>query len=283
MSSKKELVVMGDSFCIDYINMRNLMHDNYNGGRYLLFDPDLDKVREFKWPQQKTFPIWGEIVAEELNLKLVTLGQSGTGTDFHFAGALDYIINNKENIEKVIISWSSFGRFDFETSASTKLYAHHPWPWRSVNGALLKFNKLMNNKTADDLLNAAREANALSFEVGINNFFRHAYVLQNLLESYGIDYHMIQSLHDAHAFPNKYDTLEGGYTEYAKHLLKNPYFDLIDDNKFIGWPGIKTLGGFTMVDLIWTKDNKNFISSMDKHPNENGMKIIAKTILDNLL
>ena len=99
MSSKKELVVMGDSFCIDYINMRNLMHDNYNGGRYLLFDPDLDKVREFKWPQQKTFPIWGEIVAEELNLKLVTLGQSGTGTDFHFAGALDYIINNKENIE----------------------------------------------------------------------------------------------------------------------------------------------------------------------------------------
>jgi hypothetical protein len=282
VSSKKELVVIGDSFCIDYINMRNLKGKEYDGGKYLLYDPDQNKIREFKWTKQKSFPIWTEIVAKKLNLKLVSLGQSGTGTDFHFAGVLDYIINNKKKIRKVIISWSSFGRFDFEFPSEFNPPPSHPWPWMSVNGALLKYNKLMNGNSADTLLNAAREVNALTFEVGINNFFRHSYVLQNLLESYGIEYRMIQSLSDGHAFPNKYHTHEGALAEYAKYILKSPYFDLINDEKFIGWPGIPLLGGFTMVDLIFTEDNKNFISSMDHHPNENGMKIIAKAILDDL-
>lgn len=279
MSSKKELVVIGDSFCIDYVNMRNRLGEEYSGNKYLLYDPDEDTIKVFKWIKQKSFPIWPEIVAKELNLKLVNLGQSGTGTDFHFAVALDYIIKNNKNIAKVIISWSSFGRFCFEFPSKFNAPPSHPWPWISVDPG---FSSTGHDGTTHATIKKLTETNLFSFEVGMNNFFRHAYALQNILELYNIEYRMIQSLHDAHNYPNKQNTHKGAFTEYAKHFLKSPYFDLINDEKFIGWPGLPILGGFTMVDLIFSKDSKNFISHLDHHPNENGMKIIAKTILDDL-
>ena len=277
MSSKKELVVIGDSFCIDYVKMRNMMANDYSGGRYLLHVGD--EVKAYTWTQQKSFPVWGDIIAKELNLKVVNLGQSGTGTNFIFAEALDYIINNKDNIEKVIISWSGYSRVDFELPAG-RYPDHHPRPWLTVNPAMPQSINVHHNK----ILSAAKAYNTLSFEVGLNNFFRHAYVLQNLLESYGIDYRMIQSITDGHAFPKfTFDKgSEGGMHQYAKKLINNPYFDLINDEKFIGWPGVSNLGGFAMTDLIWTEDNKNHISYLDKHPNENGHKIIAKAVLDDL-
>jgi hypothetical protein len=275
VSSKKELVVIGDSFCIDYIKMRNHIAAK-ESAPYLLHDRNENKIKEFKWDKKEAFPIWGEIVAKELNLKLVNLGQSGTGTNYVFAELLDYLIINKKNIKMIIISWSGHSRFDFQLPSGMHYPVHHPKPWLTIN-AISPQSKLLNN----ELFIAAKNNHALTFEVGLNSFFRHAYVLQNLLESYGIDYRMIQSVSDGFAFEkDKYN--KDGMIKYAKAIINNPYFDLINDEKFIGCPGTLNLGGFTMADIIWTEDDKNHISNMDHHPNKNGMKIIAKVILDDL-
>lgn len=263
-SSRGELVVIGDSFSVDYIAMRNTMHID-NDMPYRYSDSEFNVVIG-EWEARESFPIWGEIVATELDLKLVNLSQSAIGTDFIFAEALDYITKNKKNIERVIIIWSSFSRFDFERP-NEKKSCYNPTPWTSINTT---FNPQGDNA---NLLEGAREINALSFEAGINNFFRHIYTLQVILKSYNISYTMAQSVNDESAF-------NGGYIKYAKKILNNPYFDLIDDESFIGWPGTKSLGGFNIGDLIWSEDDKNHISCVDKHPNENGMKIIAKAILD---
>lgn len=275
MSSKKELVVIGDSFSIDYVNMRNQMCKAGNIP-YLLHDRKENKIKEFKWEQREPFPIWGEIVAKELNLKLVNLGQSGTGTNYVFAEFLDYFINNKNNIKMVIISWSGHSRFDFELPHENYYPPYHNRPWLTIN-AISPQSKLLDS----ELFNATKNVNALTFEVGLNSFFRHAYVLQNLLETHGVDYRMIQSVSDGYAFEkDKYGI--DGMIKYAKAIINHPYFNLINDKKYIGWPGTKNLGGFTMADLIFTKDDKNHISNLDHHPNKNGMKIIAKAILDDL-
>jgi len=273
VSSKKELVVIGDSFCSDYIRMRNMMADDNEP--YLLWDKSLQIIREFEWTQKKLFPIWGEIVAKELNLKFVNLSQSGTGTNYIFAELLDYLIKNKKNIEKVIISWSGCSRFDFEFPGGNSPVPYKR-PWMSICTIHPAWIYPVGIKF-DKFLTAVKKIKACSFESGINNFFRHVYVLQNLLESHGTDYRMIQSVSDGYEF-----TKEGGLYKYAEKIINNPYFDLINDEKFIGWPGIENLGGFTMVELISAEDNKNHISDVDHHPNENGMKIIANTIIKNL-
>ena len=287
MSSKKELVVVGDSFCIDYVRSRNKMHAD---GKYPYVVVNNDTEGDFKnevreWKYIEPFPTWGEIVAKELNLKYVCLGQSGTGSDYVFAKTLDYISKNKKKIEKIIIVWSSFARFDFELQYDPKNKNRYwnNWNWISFNPTLLlgtvvyKEHELLK----DNVIKNLNELEALSIDAAINKFFRNAYALQTILESFNIDYNMIQSVRD-------WTLSDGEYENIAKLILNNQYCELINEDKFIGYPTHTLLGGFSMVEILLdggtdSRYCKNHINKYDKHPNKNGNKLIAKSILDEIL
>ena len=288
MSSKKELLVVGDSFCIDYVRSRNKMHAD---GKYPYVIVNNDIEGEFKnqvheWKYIEPFPTWGEIVAKELNLKHVCLGQSGTGSDYVFAKTLDYISKNKKKIGKIIIVWSSFARFDFELQHDPRHNFNRYWnnfDWISFNPTLLlgttvhiEFDILKDN-----VIKNLKQLKALPIDAGINKFFRNAYALQTILESFNIDYNMIQSVRD-------WTLSIGEFENIAKLILNNQYCELINEDKFIGYPTHPLLGGFNMVEILLdggtdSRYCKNHINEYDKHPNKNGNKLIAKRILDEIL
>ena len=283
MSSKKELVIIGDSFCIDYVSWRNISHAN-GENPYIVVNTKNESEfinQVHKWKYIKPFPIWGEIIAKELNLKLVNLSQSGAGSDYVFAKTLNYITKNKKKIGKVIIVWSSFQRFDFELTNSKVNMKHWEFKWLSLNPTLLmgESSHKEYELLKDTVINNLNKLDALPIDSGINKFFRYAYALQTILESFNIDYNMIQSVRD-------WFLCREDYIHSAKVFLNNQYCELINEDKFIGYPLHPLLGGFNMVEILLDGDpinKKNHINKYDKHPNKNGNKLIAKRILDEIL
>ena len=129
------------------------------------------------------------------------------------------------------------------------------------------------------MINNLNELKALSIDAAVNKFFRNAYALQTILESFNIDYNMIQSVRD-------WTLSIGEFENIAKLILNNQYCELINEDKFIGYPTQPLLGGFNMVEILLDGDplnHNNHINKYDKHPNRTGMELIAKSILDEIL
>jgi hypothetical protein len=158
---------------------------------------------------------------------------------------------------------------------------HWEFKWLSFNPTIL-MGKAANQEhelLKDNVIKNLNELEALPVDAGINKFFRNAYALQIILESFNIDYNMIQSVRD-------WSLTDGEFENIAKLILNNQYCELINEDKFIGYPIHPLLGGFNMVDIILDGDpwnQKNHINKYDKHPNKNGNKLIAKRILDEIL
>ena len=67
-------------------------------------------------------------------------------------------------------------------------------------------------------------------------------------------------------------------------MLNSKIFDEINEEKFIGWPILKELGGYNvgnMLDKIDPERKELRISNEDVHPNAKGHKIIAQEIYDS--
>ena len=273
MSSKKELLVVGDSFCVDLQSM------------YLELDnPFAYKVRTREGIKNipidlslKPFPIHPEIIAKELDLKLVNLSRVGAGNDYIFAHALDYISKNKKKIEKVIIAWSGWYREDIEIDIWVNAIngfpqQTHPPEWSSLADLYPHPNKINS----------------------INKFFRNVYCIQSVCERFDIDYRMMQTVGIGSVSADHMINVDQDDTKKAKEILDHEYFDLINYHKFIGWPVIQNLGGFTMIDIIEPNNFPNYhptdlylhngenAEHPDCHPNAEGQRLIAKYILDTL-
>ena len=270
MSSKKELVVVGDSYCVDYIVMRNKLHITSKRPYFLIVNY---KTKEFKWEYIKPYGFWGDIIAKELNLKLVNLSTSGSGNSQIFAKSLDYITKNKNKIGKIIISWSGWYRMDFEPENKNDL-------WKNINTVvpvgLVDGNVGRDNH--DTLVDIMRKTKIINYNSILNKFIRYVYLMQIMCESLNIDYYMISSIFEKDPDNQK-------IYEYiiSKMLLKNSYFELINEDKFIGWPICENLGGYCMQNIIHSTNKKYLISAYDNHPNELGHKLIGQHILNEIL
>ena len=88
----KKLIVSGDS-CSD-INFESICHPTW----------------DFSYPK------WPELVAKELDMKLVPLAKSGRGNNFIYSSLQDEIIKTpKEEIGMVIVGWTQCHRKDYQT------------------------------------------------------------------------------------------------------------------------------------------------------------------------
>ena len=279
MSSKKELVVIGDSFCVDLISAYNYMLKSGTTTYQVYYT---GSIRDVEIKYQEPFPIWSEIIAKELNLKLVNLSKAGTGNDYMLGKALDYITKNKKKIEKVIIAWSGWYRVDIEVDYSdheTALLLSHLYPKDLTDNyqSVKNFNEVL---PAEEILyNKYPYPNKIS---SINKFFRNVYLMQTVCETFNIDYRMIQSVPIGSTINFKIVIDEENYVPLAKQILDHDYFDLINDEKFIGWPIQENLGGFSMSSVMAESSPIYYLNKYDIHPNKKGMELISKMILDTL-
>lgn len=277
MSSK--LVVVGDSYCMNYIKMRNQTHLENKEPYLLHYD---DKTIEHEWQYKKEFKLWPEIVAQYYNLDLINLSESGAGNYSIFSMALDSIVTKKP--KKLIVVWSGWDRFDFEADevqmkirliSNSKIIKHNHSlrPKNNTRTAWIRYHGIYtqsNEKYNTNCLDEIKEVGAFSMSASINMFMRLVYSLQETCKSLNIDLQMFQSVRP---FSTVLDNEMA-----SKKIISDPYIDKIDENIFKGFPTLDYIGGKCFSDILHTKDFRFRISEHDGHPNEEGHKKIASYV-----
>ncbi len=292
MSSK--LLVVGDSYCMNYVEMKNRVHIKHKEP-YLLFDREQNKIREFEWKHLDEFKIWPEIVAEKINYDLINLSESGAGNLSIYSMALDYIISNK--VDKAIIVWSGLGRWEFEALSlrlKKRLYKNgeaigsfptarlvpknntrSTWLRYHNHNLHKEFDKHNNLEFQTSELDNLSKAGVFSLETSVYNWFRLIYSMQEICKSLKIDLKMFQSVRPLKSVAEN--------VEASKIIIKDPYLTKIDDKIFKGFPAINYIGGTCFSDIFREHETncENSISEHDKHPNKNGHELIAEYVLND--
>ena len=228
-----------------------------------IFHPEMD----CSWPK------WPELLAEKLDMDCINLGQGGGANNYIYNSLLDQIFSMDINeIGMVISAWTMCLRESYQ-----KTIAKEKMEWRNISQ-----QKLFD--TGSDI------------KYFINRSLRNYFNLQTLCERYKIPYKQIQMLplyrwDLRHAVLIEYDAWIGGNYPKAVYkqkminthnfLFQNIFYDKIDEEKFIGWPAVEELGGFSIQEKIIITE-KHTISKEDTHPNTEGQKIIAEFIYENL-
>ena len=289
-----KLLVVGDSYCMNYVEMKNRVHKN-NKEPYLLFDKEQKKIREYKWTHLDEFKIWPEIVAEKINYDLINLSESGAGNLSIYSMALDYIVSNK--VDKAIIVWSGLGRWEFEAltlQLKKRLYKNGELighfntakilPKNHTRSTWLRYHNHTLNKQLDkhnnlefqtSELDNLSKAGVFSLETGVYNWLRLVFSMQEICKSLKIDLKMFQSVRPLKSVKEN--------VEASKIIIKDPYLTKIDDKIFKGFPAIDYIGGTCFSNVIreYEKNCENTISELDKHPNKNGHKLIAEYVIND--
>lgn len=277
MSSK--LVVVGDSYCMNYTKMRNKTHLENNEPYILYID---DKQAELEWQYRKEFELWPEIVAKYYDLDLINLSESGAGNYSIFSMALDSIVTMKP--KKLIVVWSGWDRFDFEADevqmkrrliSNSKIIKSKFTlrPKNNTRTAWIRYHKAYtqsNEKYNTNCLDEIKKVGAFSMSASVNMFMRLVYSLQETCKSLNIDLKMFQSV-------RPFSTVLDNKTA-AKKIISDPFIDKIDENIFKGFPTLDYIGGKSFSDILYTKDFRFRISEHDGHPNEEGHKKIASYV-----
>ena len=200
------------------------------------------------------FPRWPQHLADMLDMECVNLGKAGAGNDYILAKTVDATLKEK-NIGLVVIMWSEWQRMGFQ---------HHPdWNrWTHITphnmGIWKKF--ILENQ---NVFHATR------------NTLRTFIYAEKILND--IPYMFVQG-----TISNKlFEFQKNHHRIISKEIISSPYLNYIENNisdKFIGWPIMRQIGGYCIVDILDKKDpsrSKFRISKTDVHPNAEGHKFIA--------
>ena len=222
------------------------------------------------------FPRWPEHLSDKLDMEYVNLGRTGMGNEYMVSQLLETLMRVKE-IGLVVIMWSEWQRMDFQIE-SNSWYSLHP---HRDNEEIEKFP--MNREGRIALLQY------FNVVASVMKNLRQFLIAQKLLND--VPYLMIQGccplVEPMYLHPENnsidWEEITRIRKEAIKQMLDSPIVDKIKEDKFIGWPIFREIGGFTvdnMLDKIDTKREKLRVSPDDSHPNSEGHEIIAKNIYE---
>lgn len=216
-----------------------------------------------------SYPYWPEILANKLGMDYINVGRGGKGNEFIYNQMVDTLCSTKtKRVGLAICLWSKFDRWDLYkwTFAINPKYRKDPSYWGGRYVAKYWPEKTRHEK----FVSAIYEHGDLS-DGG-----------ENLLRSMR-KYHSFQNYCELHNIPY----LQGQAFRPSEDILKEffdcPQFDVINDNKFVGWPIYKELGGKSMwevLDEVDPKQTKLRVSKSDLHPNGEGHERIAKIMYE---
>jgi hypothetical protein len=258
-SSRKKLIAIGCSFTEHYLSS--------------IMTPDFDY----------NFPRWPQHLADKLDMECVNLGQCGSGNKQILSKIINTVLTEK-NIGIVVVMWSQFQRLDFEYSSTE---------WMQINLDLdidqTKIDwdyKQKNFKELHNLHSAIQDA--------LRTFILAEKLLKDIPHLYiqGPDavsfYSTKKLLTDDNYRESKQKRVDTGTFLYPTFIIKlfflSSYFDYVEKNlseKFIGWPIMQELGGYSVTNILDKLDPERTqlrISKEDIHPNAEGHKIIAQEI-----
>ena len=246
-SSKKKLIAIGCSYTEHYLRSDH--------------SPDIDH----------DFPRWPQHLADMLDMECINLGRSGAGNKYILSKIVDTVLTEK-NIGLVVVMWSQFQRLDFEYSSTE---------WMQINLDLdidqTKIDWDYKQKNFKELHNP---------HSAIQDALRTFILAEKLLKD--IPHLYIQGPDAVSFYSTKRLLTDDNYRESKQNMVKlfflSSYFDYVEKNlseKFIGWPIMREIGGYNVIDMLDKLDPERTqlrISKEDHHPNAEGHKIIAQEI-----
>ena len=212
-----------------------------------------------------SWPKWPELLAEKLNMQIINLGRSGQGNEYILSSIQDTIesIEDKNQIGLIIAGWSQAFRIDYQES-------NH---WRP---AALKWNDggiLISADVYGDIFGWVRKSLRL-----YKNF-------EYICEYHNIPYLQFQMIPMYIDWLRRGGRLYSGDIKVDKRKIQKiliEYDDIINQDKFMGWPISKEIGGYNLAEKIvdFYPSGPYIISKRDGHPNAEGQEKIAEYIYD---
>jgi hypothetical protein len=244
------------------------------------------------------WPMWPELLGNELDLPDVNLGLGGHGNDYILQKSVQYILDNHNDIELVVIAWSQTLRmwlYDTESynpGVWLNLEKNGPndvYPIHNQNHERYMYlpDPYEISKHLIDYFNRKPDPGGLGYTLG-KTFTRQVYTLQRLCEELNLKYIF------AHGTPpmifQHLEDLQINNLTARKEYLEFSLVDLfhkINTNHFIGWPGHRELGGNSVLKLVPGKQSDHEVGftnlvpdKWDPHPNANGQQLIANLYLN---
>jgi hypothetical protein len=186
---------------------------------------------------------WPSLVADTLNYDLVNRGRPGCGNNYIVKTAMKEVPKLKPDL--VIVAWTSCGRLEF----SDRYGVFDIWA-----GCQRKWENPRPHR--DDLIQYITSFHNDSHQY--RNWLRQVILLQDFFKLRNINY----------LFLNTFDN-----QQLNRRHMKNSmeYVDLIDVDKFTGWPYHGTVD--------WTNGSKNLPGG---HPSEEGHQLIKNAVIRGL-
>ena len=225
---------------------------------------------------------WADYLAEKLNKKLVNYGKGGSGNEYIYNSIVDNL-----DTDLVVVMWSGFDRWDFHWGSFELPYLIEdagtmPRKDELVNTSTGEFaNTYVANEDIVELSKVMLKNNLVNRDYQIKKTIRWMVSLQHICEQKNIpliqclgflDYEWCKKIRFLEFQKNK----PSGYHSLSKAFIDyNPFYEL--ENKALGWPFSKRIGGFTIMDKL-RKDM--FVSDFDQHPNYKGHKYISEVFYD---
>ena len=204
---------------------------------------------------------WPEYLAEKLDMNCVNLGAAGQGNEYILSKLIDTVLSEK-NIGLVVLMWSEWIRQDFQDPANG-WYFFHPHKDKSR-----KERYPIDLKSRNSILQYNDPYNLTMKSL------RYFLMSQMLLKD--IPYLMIQGTNPLQNMNEK-----TAFKLVIAAMVESKIFNEINPDQFIGWPILKQIGGYTVIDILDKVDPERKqlrISDEDSHPNAEGHKIIAQEI-----
>tara|TARA_B100000497_G_scaffold4007_1_gene4219 strand:- start:354 stop:1088 length:735 start_codon:yes stop_codon:yes gene_type:complete len=230
---------------------------------------DKDFYSELHPDMDCSWPKWPELLAKKLDMDCVNLAKCGAGNEYIYRSLLNYITrNDTSNIGLVIPAWSQCNRKDYQ------------------EGGLGRFTNARIDPNGDVFGWVRRSLdNMLSFQI--------------VCEKYNLPYIHVHMLHLYKDWLSGLKPREGttSFTEGFRHSYPgNPekdtkkiikiidnYEELINTEKFIGWPLASEMGGYSLQKNLIKQEMNTRLSEIDSHPNKLGQEKIMEFIYDRLV
>lgn len=285
MTYKKVLIASADSMGVDLISHTKNLHSNYSR-----FQASGDGVFQFSnlAKIQDAFPVWPDLLSNKLSAKCINVSMPGIGNRAIYERCIKEVSkHNTSDIELVVVMWSEYFRVDIRTPGYSEYYRVHGKDPVPVPEIIFQENYLKQ-------LPKMKTYEYLEMLVDIN--FTYIYGLQQFLKNQNINYLMISGLNPVNDVDNLIKIGAALHPNWQKYLgelmLKSHFYDLIDPERFIGFPGDQKLMGFSYCNYLASLDKektktrlgwafKSIGRPFDMHPNAYGHKLGAELLYEN--
>jgi len=251
---------------------------------YCCGDSFTDKDYWSKTYQKGLTTCWPEIVKKKLgdDWLLYNGAYVGASNNFIVRDFFNYIAVNGDP-DCVCIAWTNAGRVShwesrINTTGFTKDISIDPiGHYNNSVHKINKYKRMIEPAIALGEYIVKQQMWSRYMSKSINDWLTNIFVIQNYCNSNNINHIFIQAISPIEYIVSKHK-YKFPVKEVVQTLLDQNLFNHIDNETFVDWPALKSIGGNTIDDL--TRETDKSFGLEDSHPNDNGHEMIANKIYE---